>query len=595
MGGAKTDGSSTWINIIGLLLLGVCYVGAIWNVVTTRREETQSNTIRLVHWQLELGVRDGVQALIEDFEAYKRGMGEPVKVVQIPIPEQVYSQYVTTQLIGGTAPDMIQIGKFPQEYLGRFFYPLSKHVEEPNPEMARRRDELIGREELTEKEQTELAALHALADQPWMDSFTDGLRSQFQTDFQEYYGVGFSTFTVRMYYNKDMFQRILGHDRPPRSYEEFIEFSREIEAFAEEAGESIQPIASSKYQADVFKNRYFSEITPDLVRAMDYTLLGAPEGVEKLAAMIQGVYTPWNPEYEAAVKVLLEIAEFFPKGFMSLGREDSGFSFVQGKAGMITSGSWDALSYLKKIEDQPEENRFEVGIFDLPSISTDHPVFGKYADGRASESDSGTGFAFGITRHTRNFDLCLEFLQFATTPDMNTKVNESAGWIPVIQGATPRELLKNFQPNVVGYFGNARLEVLPNGKVKLEDDQLFWVLIQGDISYEEYAERLWDRLPVAAATDYKRLYEGSMESVPNRQLRCSAFLANVVFGDEGVETRTAREIKFLRSLQPLVALLTMQPIADELMRRARAEVPDDPRILEFVEKFDRALQRELTQ
>jgi raffinose/stachyose/melibiose transport system substrate-binding protein len=594
-GSSKTDGSSPWINGIGLLLLLVCYVGAIWNIFTTRRQESRADIIRMVHWQLELGVRDGIQAMIDEFEAYKLEQGETVEVIQIPIPERVYNQYVTTQLIGGTAPDMIQLGQFPVEYQGRFFFPLSKIVQEPNPFLKLRKEELVAQEALNEKEQRELDALKKMVGAPWMDSFDDGLRSRFNTDFQEYFGIGFSTFTVRMYYNKDMFRKVLGHDRAPTSYEELIAFSDAIIAFGEETGEPLLPIASSQYQVNVFKNRYFAEITPDLNRELDVNFTGTADGFEKLAGMIRGEYSPWNPEYRAAVTVLLELAEYFPKGFMSLGREDSGFSFVQGKSGMITSGSWDALSYLKKIQDQPEERRFEVGIFDLPSISQDHPRYGQFADGRASEADSGTGFAFGITRYTRNFDLCVEFLQFATTPEMNTKLNEIAGWIPVIRGATPRDLLKNFQPNYIGYFGSAMMEIMGGGKVKLEEDQLFWVLIEGNMDYETYAEELWGNLPAAAATDYKRMYEGALESLPNRNLRRSSFLANVVFGDVARETRVEREIKLLRSMQPLMTLLNTQPSTDALMEQARSQIPDDPQVQEFVEKFDRALQRELTQ
>ena len=86
-----------------------------------------------------------------------------------------------------------------------------------------------------------------------------------------------------------------------------------------------------------------------------------------------------------------------------------------------------------------------------------------------------------------------------------------------------------------------------------------------------------------------------MESLPNRELRRSAFLAHVVFGEDGEEPRAQREIKLLRSIQPLDTLLNTQPTADRIMETARTQIPDDPRIQEFVEKFDRALQRELTQ
>lgn len=589
------DGKGKWMNYVGLSVLAVCYVGAIWNVISAKRQEQRADVIRLVHWQLELGVRDGLQTLIEQFEAYKASQGQAVEVVQIPIPERAYNQYVTTQLIGGTAPDMIQVGKFQEEYLGRYFYPLSRVLQAPNPFLAMRLEALKAKTALSENERQELDALEIYADQPWMDSFTDGLRGQFRSNFQEYFAVGFSTFTVRMYYNKDLFRKVLGHDRPPRNYDELLNFSRKITEYARAHQLDLLPVASSQYQVGVFKTRYLAELTADLYRDIDVDHSGSADGYEFLMAMLRGELTPWNAQYQAAIEVVQNMAEFFPKGFMSMGREDSGFSFVQGKAGMITSGSWDALSYLKKIQDQPEESRFEVGIFDLPSIDKNHPEYGPFADGRASEAGAGTGFAFGITRFTRHYDLCIEFLQFSTTPEMNTEVNRIAGWIPVVHGATTSEILKAFEPSFIGYFGHTLFEVLPGGKVKLLEDQLYWPLISGDFGYDTYAERFWKEAPPEAATDYKRMYDGSQEAIPNRQIRRSAFLANVVFGDQDPESRTAREIQLQRTLQPLIGYQLEQKRADRLMALTLEQVPADRKYQEFNEAFFKALEREMSQ
>lgn len=584
---------SKWINLLGLAVLLVCYAGAIWNVVTAKRQERRADVIRIVHWQLELGVRDGLDSLIEQFEAYKAEQGQTVEVVQIPIPEAAYNQYVTTQLIGGIAPDMIQLGKFPDEYYGRYFYPLSNLLQKPNPFIELRLKKLKEQAELTTAEKTELEVIETLVSKPWMETFNDGLRSQFKAEFQEYFGVGFSTFTVRMYYNKDIFRKVLGHDRAPQSYDELVESSQAISDYAGRENIDLIPIASSKYQAEVFRSRYMGYMTSDLAREYDMDLNGSMDGTEILMAILRGDLSPWNPQYKATLDAVQRLADFFPKGFMSLGREDSGFSFVQGNAAMITSGSWDALSYLKSIQDQPESARFEVGIFDLPGISKKHPVYGEYADGRLSEATAGTGFAFGITRFTRDFNLCVEFLQFATTPHVNTRLNEVAGWIPVVRGAVPGDLLKNFEPNYVGYTGSVSFEVLSEGKSVLVEDQLYWPLISGDNDYETYATKLWDQLPAQAATDYKRMYEGSKESIPNRQARRSAYLANVVFGDQDDAERTTREIQLQRSLQPLLGFQLGQKRMDHLMKQALEQASTDERTVEFQKDFFRTLDREL--
>ncbi|MEX2606018.1 MAG: extracellular solute-binding protein [Kiritimatiellia bacterium] len=592
MGKSNKDGGAAWVNYVGLFILLVCYAGAFWNVISAKRQESRADVIRLVHWQLELGVRDGLESLIEQFEAYKKEQGQTVEVVQIPIPERAYNQYVTTQLIGGTAPDMIQTGMFPTEYLGRFFHPLSVYLQQPNPFNQARLNELESADNLSEDEQKLKEALSSYADGPWMNAFTDGLRSQYQETFQEYFGVGFSTFTVRMYYNKNLFQKALGHSRPPESYAELLEFAKGIQRYAQESGEEVLPIASSKYQVNVFKHRYMANLTGNLARKFDLDRSGGADGLEKLMAMLRGDFTPWTPEYAAAIDAVQQLAIFFPKGFMALGREDSGFAFVQGKAAMITSGSWDALSYLNNIKNQPADKRFEVGIFDLPVITAEDEQFGEYAVGRSSEAAAGTGFAFGITRYTRHLDLCVEFLQFATTPEKNTELNLIAGWIPVVHGAVPGELMKNFEPNYVGYFGATSFDIMPGGKALLLEDQIYWPFISGDFGYDTYAERLWQALPAEAATDFKRMYESSKESIPNRQLRRSAFLSTMVLGEQSQEARITNEVNLQRSLEPLLKLMINQKKIDHMLAKTLDQTPDDPRVQAFNQAFFRALDRE---
>jgi ABC-type glycerol-3-phosphate transport system substrate-binding protein len=278
---------------------------------------------------------------------------------------------------------------------------------------------------------------------------------------------------------------------------------------------------------------------------------------------------------------------------MSLGREDSGFAFVQGRAGMITSGSWDARSYLKKIEEQPADKRFEVGIFDLPSVAFDDPEFGQYSDGRSSEAGTGTGFAFGITRATRHEDLCVEFLQFCTTPENNTRLNQMAEWIPVIHGAQASPLLEKFKPNYIGYFGRVDFELMAGGKAQLLEGQTYWPLVSGEIDYETYAQRLWKALPPEAATDYKRVYEGNVEALPARQARRSAYLALSVFADPA--TRVEQETRLLRTWEPLLRNEVSQRRSRRMMEMTLESMTPEQKNNDFNREFRAALDRETSK
>jgi raffinose/stachyose/melibiose transport system substrate-binding protein len=576
------------INFVGLGILVLCFLGALVNVMRIKETYEGKDVIRIAHWQLELGVRDGMDELIRRFEKMKAEQGQEVKIVQIPIPEKAYTQYVTTQLIGGTAPDMIQVGFFPEEYLGRYFYPLTKVLQQKNPFIAKRYQELKAEKDKTDDEKYYERVYRKMRDDRWLDTFTDGLRGQYKPNLFEYYGVGFSQFTVRMFYNKDLFREAVGTDRPPENFRQLIAYCRQIEDYAETQPEEITPIASSKYQVEFMRGRYLGSMTADLYREQDVDMDGFCSDEEKLMAMLKGEYSVTNEQYKAAIDIMNDMADFFPRGFMSLGRMDSGFSFVQGRAGMISSGSWDAKSFIKKINELPENQRFEVGIFDLPMVAEDNPEYGQYTDGRVSEASTGTGFGFGITRYTKYFDLCVEFLQFCTLPENNTLLNEYAAWIPSVYGARATDMLQHFEPNYVGYWGNMSFHFWA-GQSRMLEKQEYWPLISRDTDFASYAQHLQEHLPVAVADDYARAYRSFEEILPNRRAKVSSLLAAAVFGP--AERRQENRIKLLRSWDTLVNLENGQRRFDSLMQEMLKQNRQEGYASPFTDKFLEQVKR----
>ena len=586
---SNAENKMPWVNYVGFAILLVCYVGALFNVVRMKKTEMTQEIIRIAHWQLELGVRDALDEMVARFEKKKAAEGQKVKILQIPITEKAYSQYVTTQLIGETAPDMIEIGFFPNEYLGRYFYPLSQTIQQKNPYVEERLRELEGLPDDDEAKKDYLDAYHWLAERRWMDSFNDGLRGQYKPELFEYYGVGFSQFTVRMFYNKNLFREVLGHDRAPKTYAELIDVCNRIQAYSAKSGREVTPIASSQYQMFIFKWRYLNSMTADVVVDFDLNLDGWLGADEKLMAMLRGEWRPDNEQFESAMQVLQELSGYFPPGFMALGRMDSGFSFVQGNAAMITSGSWDAKSYVTKINSLPEDMRFEVGIFDFPVIGNDHPKYGEFYDGRVSEANTETGFAFGVTRFTKHFDLCIEFLQFCTAPENNAVLNEIAEWIPSIKGAKATPLLKAFEPNYVGYWSGGDFDA--GERSKITEEQVFWPFISGDIDFNVYAGRLKEELPEALATDYGRQYRSLSEAIPNRRGIRSGFLAQYVFGE--ASQKEEAKIKLLRAWDSLAGYELGQQNMDALMAQTKEHIPKEVEESDFNNRFFEYLTREI--
>lgn len=586
-----TEHKFPWINMIGLSILVFCYAGALYNVIKMKKAEMDNDVIRIVHWQLELGIRDAISEIAGNFEELKAKEGRKVKIVQIPVTERAYGQYVTTQLIGGDPPDLIELGFFPEEFLGRYFIPLSKTIRDTNPFIAEGYKKLKVKSNKT-KEDKHYEELYAeMKDASWMDTFKDGLRGQYKDSFFEYFGVGFSQFTVRMFYNKDMFREILGHDRPPASYRELMNFCEEIKSYGITHNRLIDPIASSQYQVKMLRNRYLVSYDTDSYIKFDQNSDGDCDVAEKLAAMIAGEWHPDVPGYKAGVNIFNDMAQYYPKGFMSLGRMDVGFSFVQNKAAMICSGSWDARSFLKKIQDQPPDKRFEVGIFDIPVGDKNDPIYGDEFDGLTSEASTGTGFAFGITRTSKHQDLCLEFLQFCTTPENNSKLNNKAAWIPAIRGSLTIDLLKKFEPNYVGYWGALNFSIKANGISEMIENQLYWKLISREIDYSAYADELMAKLPAAAATDYKRVYESSAEFLPSHLAMRSTFLASSVFGEN--EQIQENKLKLLRSWEKLLDTELSPKNYDIIIKNAKSEYRKSGRESKFADEFLKRLKTEM--
>ncbi len=346
------------MNFIGVAILLVCYMGAIWNVFQVKKDELflGKKVIRLCHWQLEMGVRSAIGEMGKMYEAKHPDRS----VVQIPLTERVYGQWVTTQLIGRTAPDIIEIGFFNiNEYLSRYFIPLTEELRKPNP----------------------YNADNKFKDTPWMDTFIDGLQNSYKPDLVDYFSVGFSQFNVRMFCNNYLYKKLLGRTDHPKTLEDFFACCEKISEYAKLRNDQVQaynkahppkwwnsipfmpktekkpyvlfPVCSSRYQVNLFKYRYAGMLTADKYLNADLALYGYPAPSDILYGLLKGELSVDDPQYKAANEIVRDIAKHFPPGFMSIDRMDAGFSFVQGRSVMITSGSWDASSFIKQINDQP--------------------------------------------------------------------------------------------------------------------------------------------------------------------------------------------------------------------------------------------------
>lgn len=467
------------INAIGIALIVISYTGALLNMLNTKRIEAfgDKKVVRICHWQLESGFREGLDYAIKEFEK----LNPDVKIIQLPIYQRAFTQFVRTQLIGGTAPDLIEIDLLgsasAMKMAGRYFYPLTREVYKPN----------------------EYNADNDFKDVPWLYTFKDGLQGAVNVSDLEYYSAGLNNFSTRLFYNKTLLKKVLGIDTLPADYRSFLAMCDSIMSYAKQQGKTLLPIAGANYQTGYVRNAYYSALTPEYYFIVDKNGDGLSPNYTKFYAYLEGKFSFSDPQIRAAEEISRAFAKYYQPGFMAQDRMESGFAFAQQRAVIISSGSWDFQS----LALQAHENGFEIGVARFPMPQTDDPEYGKYVKGDMYEA-SWTAGRFGITRASKHPEVALKFLKFITSVKMNSKINDIIGWMPAVRNAAVRDELKPFELRQHGNPGiSSPLSIVGNygGKTFSDDAKAYWEYISGTTGYDGFVRQIEKRFVVDGMAD----------------------------------------------------------------------------------------------
>lgn len=447
-----------------LLLIAVTFVWSAVSIATYRVREDNPDTIllRIGHWQLEASVREAIDRMAAE---YRAKVNPKVRIIQDAIPESVYPQWIGTQLMGGTAPDMLQVGLnyVPQNiwlsYYNRYFLPLGKFVERPNPH----------------NRGTPLEAV------PLRKTYKDGMRSSYVDEMQDYMGVPQSLFGVRIFYNRTLLRRLTGLDEPPREYRAFLAVCSKIKAQKNDRGESYTPIASSGYHFGWWDGMMFDPLTYGVLRKADFNRDASVGNDELFVAFKTGLLDMQYPPIRAKFQMMRQVSDQFQAGYTGLTRDEAVFLFAQQKAVFMTTGTWDARNLQKQAEGQ-----FEVGVMDFPLPARDDPDFGSIVEGPNYERPGG-GFSFGVTRTCPHPEIALDFLLFMASKKQNEELNRLIGWIPCILDTKMDPLLEAFAPHLEGIYG--AFPVTLGGETMVRWGQLLSLFQVNQISYEDLSKQ----------------------------------------------------------------------------------------------------------
>lgn len=488
-------------NLVGVLLLAVAFMVSIVSLLRVRAEifNPDIKVVRLLHWQLELGFRDALQHVMDDYnqlqeENFKAGkIPKLVKVVQLGVTEKVYGQFLNTHLIANTAPDICALGMSSSTWgstKAQFFEQFTDILDQPNPYNGRAFDDGAGMDpELRE----------ALPNIPWKSTFVEGMQSGWDSELQGYYGVPPLIFTGnRISVNLDLLKAATGSDRLPTTLGQFLADAEALRAYAKREGLDITPVAGSRYSQDFWRAlgaSYFATFQDQL----DRNLNGEIDEMEGWTGVLKGAYKIDGPEMETYTQAIRAITKTFPSGYTALERNNATFSFVQGKAGMHFTGSWDAGTLSKLAA-----GKFRIGVIALP-LPAPGEAYGDPLKPPANETSVPTGGCYGISKSSEVKTEAMDFLRYWTSRKVNERMNNACEWLPSVIGAQAGTVIAPYQPNLQGIHPGAGWypASYSNGAAdKLRD------VIAGQILGIANGEKTWDEMKTKINAAYVDEYMG---------------------------------------------------------------------------------------
>jgi raffinose/stachyose/melibiose transport system substrate-binding protein len=409
---------------IALGLLGAAYVASLLHVFHRDRPATSVGgqpvvVIRFAHWQLESGMREAFDLVARRYMELHPG----VRVEQFAVPIGVYRQWLSTQIAAGTVPDLVSFNSTdPSDVaqLPRNFQAITRWVDEPNPYNAG----------------TKLAGL------PWRMTFVDGGRNRatYIDQYRNYYAVGLSTHSMRIFYNRDMLRAITGRDEPPKDFRAWLELGKKVRAYQP----GLVPIAGAHDNTVWLMPTLVNQALARWLLESDHELRFAATGFDFFGDMLAGRWDLRSPPMQTALRIMRAFGGEMTPGFLQLDRDSAMRAFIRGEAFSIPNGTWDypTMRALAK---------FEIGAFQLPLPTADDREFGGYALLPVSDGGSVTAMPFYLTRQSRHPEVAIDFLRYVTSLEGNRLFSQASHWMPSVEGVEiPREL-QPFQRKNNGY------------------------------------------------------------------------------------------------------------------------------------------------
>lgn len=458
-----------------LILLALAYLTAVV-LVLTRPGSALSNdkrvVIRFTHWQIEAGPREAFDAMIKRYEE----LNPNVRVEQVAVPGNVYNQWLRTQLIGGTASDIIEFGRHMQgmnDVPPRFFAPISEYVELPNP-------------------YNRGTALEGVR---WRDTFKDGLNSPdaYIPNLSNYYAVTQCMLSMRLYYNPELLRELTGSEIPPSTYPEFLALNDKLKARIAEPKDRVALLAGSRFNSYVLLDPMLTRVGLDVSYANDRFRLQGPAGPEVGLEYLRGGWNFRRPELLDGLNRMREVSTTMRPGFQQLERDAAVQDFLRGRAMMIVTGTWDATSLTRMAP-------FKVGVTVVPWPSMADGKIGRYYWTPISEGAT-TAMSLYLNKASHHSAEAIDFLQFITSVEGNTIFVRESGWLPAVREVPIPDELKVHLPNFDGYTARSNFSHGFGSETFNLWEKQAYRLTSANGSVEDFLQAIEAQFPTAVRRD----------------------------------------------------------------------------------------------
>jgi len=403
--------NTTWWLIIPLLT-GAFAAGCGVPEQAASGDPIGTNTIFFAtHMGEHPGWIPAFEAIVRRYEAMYPGL--TIKLHYQPLDG--YQIWAETQFISGRGPDILDLGGGDAHRFGAregLIIPLTERLYDENPYAPGMR---------------------------WRDTFYPVVWNNAEDPiYGELWAVPFNFFTLRVFYNKELFAKA-GIERTPKTWTEFMRIQQQLL----DAGivPYLMPNSNNSPHRYVFTCiEFLSDMMfQDRVPGIDLVIHdGQVDGLESNISIYTGKTRLLDPQMLEIPRLMKQWSRYWVRGFNGLDRQQAKMMFANGIGAMYLDGSWETEGLTNAIT-------FDWGVFPMPTVTKETTLF---ADGPRNDSNYNLSFAIGKVAERRgHLAQVVDFLQFLTGPEAADTLSHYISFISALRDYPVPERLQAFAPD----------------------------------------------------------------------------------------------------------------------------------------------------